>query len=134
MFVLDTSVAICWYLEDEFHPNAEIALVRIAEDGAVVPALFWFEFRNVLWMAERRKRLSNFQTTRSLNFIGKLAIQTHRQPDENLTMSLARRHKLSFYDASYLELAQRQVLPLATLDSELVRAARAEKVELVGAS
>ena len=46
-------------------------------------------------------------------------------------MDLSRRHRLTFYDASYLELAQREGIPLATLDKELVTAARAEGVPLV---
>jgi predicted nucleic acid-binding protein len=46
-------------------------------------------------------------------------------------MDLSRRHRLTFYDAAYLELAQREAIPLATLDKELVTAARAEGVPLV---
>ncbi len=45
-------------------------------------------------------------------------------------MSLARLHRLSVYDAAYLELALRQECPLATLDGDLIKATKAEKVEL----
>jgi predicted nucleic acid-binding protein len=45
---------------------------------------------------------------------------------------LAERHRLSVYDAAYLELAQRRKLPLATLDADLVRGARARAVPLLG--
>ena len=48
------------------------------------------------------------------------------------TVRLAERHKLSVYDAAYLELAQRRGLPLATLDTDLRRAAMAEGVILLG--
>jgi len=47
---------------------------------------------------------------------------------------LARKHRLTVYDASYLELAQREALPLATLDADLIRAARAENLSLIGAA
>lgn len=47
-------------------------------------------------------------------------------------MSLDRHHRLTVYDAAYLQLAVRQVLPLATLDRDLTRAARAEGVGLIG--
>jgi predicted nucleic acid-binding protein len=48
------------------------------------------------------------------------------------TLHLAVRHRLTTYDAAYLELAQRRGLPLATLDSELRTAAATEKVPLLG--
>src|SRR5439155_19967140 len=48
------------------------------------------------------------------------------------TLQLCDRFRLTPYDAAYLELAQRRRLPLATLDGELVRAAQAENVPLVG--
>jgi len=49
-------------------------------------------------------------------------------------MPLARKHRLTVYQASYLELARRETLPLATLDAVLVRAARAETLSLIGAA
>ncbi|HZY71671.1 MAG TPA: type II toxin-antitoxin system VapC family toxin, partial [Edaphobacter sp.] len=49
------------------------------------------------------------------------------------TLQLAARHKLTVYDAAYLELAQRRGLPLATLDGALRTAAEAEKIVLLGA-
>jgi predicted nucleic acid-binding protein len=129
---MDASIAASWCLEDEAHPDAEAALIQIEKQGAIVPALFWFELRNVLLMAERRKRVSEAQTIRSLSFIRELAIKVDQELLESLTLTLARSHRLSFYDASYLELAQRKMLPLATLDGDLARAARAEGVELIG--
>ena len=110
----------------------DAALVGIEEHGAVVPALFWFELRNMLLIAERKVRLSEAQTARSLSFIKELNIRIDREPVETLTMSLARHHRLTVYDAAYLELAVRQVLPLATLDRDLNKAARAEGVALIG--
>jgi predicted nucleic acid-binding protein len=51
-------------------------------------------------------------------------------PDDNAVFSLARRHRLTFYDAAYLELAKREGLTLATFDNELIAAAKAERVPL----
>ncbi len=131
-FVLDASIAICWCLKDEVEPAADAALVDIQEHGALVPAFFWFELRSVLLMAERKGRVSEAQTARSISFIKELAIRIDRDPVDTLTMSLARHHQLTIYDAAYLELAVRQVLPLATLDGALAQAARAEGVALIG--
>ncbi|MGH7190686.1 MAG: type II toxin-antitoxin system VapC family toxin [Acetobacteraceae bacterium] len=132
MFVLDASVVTSWCFPDESHPNAAVAFRRIADEAAAAPALLWFEVRNVLLMGERRRRLSEGQTFRFLRYLGELPIEVDREPDEALMLSLARRYRLSVYDAVYLELAQRQALPLATLDQALMDAARSEKVPLVG--
>ena len=132
MFVLDASVVASWCFPDEFAPNAEAALRRIAQETALAPALLWFELRNVLLMGERRNRLSEAQTTSFLKYIGELPVEVDRDPDDGVVLSLARADRLSVYDAVYLELAQRKGLPLATLDNALMAAARAGKVPLVG--
>jgi predicted nucleic acid-binding protein len=132
MFVLDASVVASWCFPDESHPNAEAAFRLIADESASVPALFWFELRNVLLMGERRNRLSQAQTARFLQCISELPMEVDRDPDEGLVLNLARTHRLSVYDAVYLELAQRKLLPLATLDSALINAAWAERIPLVG--
>ena len=129
-FVLDASIAACWCLNDETNPRAEAALLGIAKHGAVVPALFWFELRNVLLMAERRQRVSDAQTARSLSYISEFNIRIDREPVETMTMCVARHPKLSVYDAPYLKLELRQILPLATLDGSLIKAARTEGVAL----
>jgi predicted nucleic acid-binding protein len=46
-------------------------------------------------------------------------------------VALARRHRLTVYDAAYLELALREGLALATLDTALAEAARAEGVSVL---
>ncbi|MGH7049850.1 MAG: type II toxin-antitoxin system VapC family toxin [Acetobacteraceae bacterium] len=132
MFVLDASVVASWCFPDESHPSAAAAFRRIAEESAAAPALLWFEVRNVLLMGERRRRVSAAETARFLKYLRELPIEVDREPDEALTLSLARRYQLSVYGAVYLGLAQRQALPLATLDRALVDAARSEKVPLVG--
>ena len=104
----------------------------MADEPAVVPMLLWFELRNVLLMAERRNRLSEAETARFLNYVRELPVEMDSAPDEIVVLGLARTHRLSVYDAVYLELAQRRTLPLATLDEALIDAARREKIPLVG--
>jgi predicted nucleic acid-binding protein len=132
MFVLDASVVANWCFPNEFHPTAEAAFRLIARETALVPALLWFELRNVLLIGERRNRLSESQTARFLRYVGELPIEVDRDPDDSFVLGLARTHRLSVYDAVYLELAQRKALPLATLDGALIKAAGAERVPLVG--
>ena len=130
-FVLDASIAIAWALPEE-SPSAELALARMQTDRAVVPSLWWFELRNGLVVNERRTRITEPQTALFLRRIARLAITIDQSPDEAAVLSLARRHRLTVYDATYLELALRAELLLATLDAALARAAGAEGVRLVG--
>jgi predicted nucleic acid-binding protein len=131
-FVVDASVAACWLLPDETDHRADAAFARFPNDSALVPSLWWFEMRNILLSSERRGRLNPSTTVQFLSLLNNMPIQIDRNPDETAMMTLARRHKLTAYDASYLELAAREGLPLATLDSALMRAAKAESVEVIG--
>jgi predicted nucleic acid-binding protein len=106
---------------------------RLEHDSARMPALWWFEVRNVLLMGERRGSTSRKHTDSFLDFLCSLPIELAPLPDEIAVLSLARRHQLSFYDAAYLELAQRERISLATIDQALLRAAAAEAVLLIGA-
>src|SRR5439155_4820738 len=99
---------------------------QLRSETAAAPILWWFEVRNGLVIAERRRRLNEQQTARALNKLSRLAIRLDQPPDEAEVMTLARRHRLTVYDAAYLELAIREALPLATLDTALADAARAE--------
>ncbi len=128
--VLDASVAACWRLPDESSAQAERAPDRIKEDGAVTPAHWWFELRNVLLVAERRRRIETRQVRQFLRLFRDLKIIVDRAPDDQAIFELARAHALTFYDAAYLELAIRES-ELATLDIALSRAAKAEKVSVI---
>ena len=76
----------------------------------------------------------NRKPLRRLRQRSPLASVFGRSPDGPAVMALARRHRLTVYDAAYLELAMRQALPLATLDAALTRAARAQSVALLGSA
>jgi predicted nucleic acid-binding protein len=93
--------------------------------------LWWFEVRNILVVNERRKRITEADTANFLKQISQLVIKTDRLPDESAVLRLSRTRRLTVYDASYLELAQREGVPLATLAVHLTRAARAEKVVVI---
>ena len=130
-FVLDASVTACWAFQDEDHPDASLAFLRIRTEEAVVPSLWWFEVRNILIVNERRRRIAESDTAAFLLSLSRLRIRVDRVPDEGAVLRLARAHRLSVYDAAYLELAQREGLPLATLDADLRRAAAGEGVALL---
>jgi predicted nucleic acid-binding protein len=130
-FVLDASVTVCWAFEDEDHPDASLAFQRIRTEEAVIPGMWWFEVRNILVVNERRGRISESDTAAFLRHLSRLRLRVDRAPDETAVLRLARTNRLSVYDAAYLELAQREGIPLATLDAELRRVAANEGVALV---
>jgi predicted nucleic acid-binding protein len=128
--VLDASITASWHFEDERSEQAEAVLNALARDAALVPAHWWFEIRNALLMGERRGRASQQQTVLFLARLAILPIELAELPGQIAVLNLARRHGLTFYDAAYLELAQRERIALATLDEGLAAAARAEGVAL----
>jgi predicted nucleic acid-binding protein len=130
-FVLDASTTACWAFQDEDHPDADLALNQMRSEEAVVPCLWWFEVRNILVVNERRKRLTESDTAAFLFNLSRLRIRIDRAPDEAAVLRLARTQRLSVYDATYLELARREGLPLSTLDADLKRAATSEGVTLL---
>lgn len=130
-FVLDASICAVWALTDESDPLADYVMARLAQEPAIVPALWWFEVRNVLIVSERRKRLTSDGSQEFLKFLAGFPIWSDEEPDEDAIFGFARRHQLSFYDATYLEIAHRKGLPLATLDKALRMAAEAAGISLL---
>lgn len=131
-FVIDASVTVSWAFYDENHPVANTALLSLSAERAHVPSLWWFEVRNSLLVNERRSRTSEAGVNAFLQDLRHLTIHIDRDPDETTVLTLARRHRLTVYDAGYLELALRFGLPLASLDGDLRRAATASGVALLG--
>lgn len=130
-FVLDASITACWAFDDEDHPVAALALERIRSDEAIAPALWWFEVRNTLIVNERRGRLSAADTAIFLRELSRFGVTIDREPQEAVILTFARQHRLTVYDVSYLELAQREAIPLASLDHDLRKAAGVLGVALI---
>jgi predicted nucleic acid-binding protein len=127
-FILDTSIIVSVAFPDEDDRLAQMVLTQLLSDYAIVPARFWFEIRNALLAGERRGRLSEAQTSSFLEDLSLLPIAVDRKPNEKWVLDLARRHQLTLYDATYLELAQREIWALATDDNALIRAAQRDGV------
>ncbi len=130
-FVVDNSVVMSWCFEDEGNSYAEAVLESLEAGEAFVPAIWPLEVGNVLLVAERKNRLSQASVVRFLELLGGLPINVEQETPERMLreiISLAREHRISTYDASYLDLAMRLDLPLSTYDTSLVEAAKACKV------
>jgi predicted nucleic acid-binding protein len=131
-FVLDASMALSWCFEDETTSETEAVLDQLGKDHAIVPSLWELEITNALLVAERRGRLTEAQTTRYVSLLAALPINVDTSgPAMTTLLALGRQHGLSSYDASYLVLAERDGLALATLDDKLRRAANTAGVVLL---
>jgi predicted nucleic acid-binding protein len=128
--IADASAILSQALDDDDASYAEAVIESIAADEAFVPTLFWFEIRNALLMAERRKRITADRTAAFLADLALLPFQVDDLPREGTVFALARRHSLTIYDAAYLELADRKKLPIATVDRALIKAAKKTGVVL----
>jgi len=136
VLVLDASVTVSWCFPDRRTDFTARVLREISNGFAVVPGLWALEVGNALAVSERKGYLKAAQLTAFLRDLEDLPKQVeHHSPDQALgrTLEIARAHKLSTYDACYLELAERMGLPLATLDAELKKAAKKARVALLEA-
>jgi predicted nucleic acid-binding protein len=135
-FVLDASVALAWFLD---RPTAQYALhvreLLLHGSRAVVPALWRLEIANGFVMAERRGTLTSSDITEALQNLDVVIAQAIENSQDSFSMRrllhTAREFRLTAYDASYLETALRQALPLATLDRQLLSAASRAGIEIV---
>ena len=135
-FVVDNSVVMAWCFEDEVSEYADATLECLEDAEAVVPAIWPLEVGNVLLVAERKRRLDKADVVRFLELVSSLPLSVEQEsPERMLTdiIALARDLRLSTYDASYLDLAMRLGLPIATQDTSLTKAARKCGVPLLGA-
>lgn len=125
--VLDTSMTMVWAFEDEVSGLAEAVLDRLLADEARVPSVWPLEVANALLIGERRGWLDRVQIVRFLQVLDGLRIDVDADAVPRVVFgaisTVAREQRLSVYDASYLELALRRGLPLATLDDRLRSAA-----------
>jgi predicted nucleic acid-binding protein len=125
-FVLDASTALSWCFKDERTARDLATLERLERAHAVVPAIWPLEMANALARAERQWRVNAGDIDDILPFLAQLNIGIESDtPQRGLTdiFALARRERLSAYDAAYLDLAMRRRLPLASRDRGLLAAA-----------
>lgn len=135
--VIDSSIVLSVILPDEEQEIANSAMTIAATHGASAPLHWPLEVANGLLVAQRRKRITDPVRRASLRDLATVPIELDPETNAfawNGIGDLAERHRLTAYDAAYLELAIRFRLPLATLDNELISAARKERVAVFGFS
>ena len=133
-FVVDASMTLSWCFADEANQYSRAVLTALDTTYAIVPALWPFEIANGLALAERRKRITQAGIAAFLETLQRLPIQVERREALwvwQAVLGLAREHRLTAYDAAYLDLAKRENLNLATMDHDLQDAGRTLGIALV---
>lgn len=133
--VLDSSATLAWIYAEELTASIRKVFIALHENGAWVPTHWALEVANVLEMGVRRGR--HYAAFRDTTLVDLALLPVTLDPHTSreawgATLRLAELHRLTLYDAAYLELAKRMHLPLATLDKDLSLAARAEGVIVLG--
>jgi predicted nucleic acid-binding protein len=134
-FVLDASTAISWCFEEAQTPYA-ISILQMVSEGAQVhvPPIWPLEVTNALVKALRRRQITRQELFEYAHQLSALAVTVDFDGADHVfdeVLILAERYQLTTYDASYLELAQRRGLAIATTDGNLIQAAAALKVPVL---
>jgi predicted nucleic acid-binding protein len=135
-FVLDNTITMAWCFTEEATDFTETLLSRFSNmtDSAIVPALWLDEVVNVTELAVRKGRIAKEKASAFLESLADLPIEIENPAREQIFVFvrvLVGQYKLTAYDASYLELAIRHKVSIATLDGALTNAAQAPRVNLV---
>jgi predicted nucleic acid-binding protein len=133
--VLDCSATLAWIYPGETSKAIQGVFERVVEHGALVPDLWRIEIANCLTIALRSGRITEEERAASLKDLAELQIIPDDQTGARVwsdTIALADSYRLTVYDATYLELALRHSMPLATLDGDLRKAARSARVPVLG--
>lgn len=133
-FVVDASVVAAWVLDDEQSDLADQVIDSLTLKAATAPHLWALEVANILTVCERRGRIDSAKRKLMADAVKDLGVVEQPHTQDTIfgeILNLAVKHSLSAYDASYLELAMRLGLPLATLDKPLQKAAEAEGVAVI---
>ena len=125
-FVVDASVVMTWCFEDEKSRYADRVLDHLTSAIAIVPPVWSLEVTNVLLVAERKGRLSRADSVRFMTLLQTLPIVIEEQSRDAVfgpVFAFAADNGLTSYDASYLQIAMREGVAIATLDKAMRRAA-----------
>ena len=134
-FVVDASVGMAWFFKDEITPATQRVLKEAISTVALVPSWWYVEIANVLALAERKGGVTLSEIDDFVAVLDSVQIEVDNEAPQRAfshLLPLCRAHRLTSYDAIYLDLAVRRRLPLATLDGPLRKAAKKLGVKLLG--
>ena len=127
--VADASFCAAWVLPNEASSRAEhfLGSVLSGDINFIIPVLWYYEMGNLLRSAVLRGRMKKADASTALHLLAEVPVADCDSPTQESmadTADLAFKHKLSFYDASYLELASRLQIELHSEDVNMNRVAK----------
>jgi len=133
-FIADASVAVGWVHPAQSTAQSAAMLDALAEGATLeVPALWPLEVANALTVLVRRRKLTEDERQTGLALLRGLRLRVDHEMAAlafSRLSELASAHRLSVYDAAYLELAYRRKLVLGCKDGPLREAAKQSGVRL----
>lgn len=133
-FVIDCSVALSWYFSDEINDRTQALRDQLVNESIHVPCLWPIEITNVVLAALRQNRITDDELPDLLDDLRELPDEIDRETDSMVwdeSFHLAKQFNLSIYDATYMELAVRRELPIATLDKGLAKACQEADINIL---
>ena len=135
-YIFDASFVGAIVIPDEYNPRVSKIQADIGEEETIfVPQLLWYEIANIFSKLIRSKRYNYDEVLRFFPLLSAIRLDTDSETGPHYSQQLLRlcnEYKLSSYDASYLELAERKGAVLCTLDSALAAAAHKRGVGVLG--
>lgn len=127
-FVVDTSVAVKWFLPEV---HSELASRLLQQDHQILaPDLIWAEFGNVLWKKWRRKEIDADIAEGILRDFRRFPLEIHGSERLlQLAWAIATEFERTVYDCLYLALAQRTGGILVTADSKFHNALKTTRLD-----
>ena len=123
--VADASAVASFLIPDEADAFSAFARERCAIETVYVPAHWPVELANIVWKANRRKRIEPADYSEVLRAADdfRRVVIVQEEVDISALVETALRTGLTAYDTAYLMLAERLHVRLLTRDVALARAA-----------
>ncbi len=129
--IVDANVTVAWFVSDQATGYTDRIRRQVRGERIHVPAVWPLEFANALWQLQRRKLLSEAQINTIVDLADLLDLVVHREtPSPRRLLLVAKKHDLTTYDASYLDLALTLRYPVACRDGPLKKALRSAGIKL----
>jgi predicted nucleic acid-binding protein len=133
-YIIDASVGVKWFLQDEFSEKADYFL-KIAEQvkgSIIVPEFFFFEIANVCRQKVKKKSLDARSAFEELDRVMKLSLSWRRDSELiDVALENALFYNITVYDSLYISLAETYLAPLITADQKLIQACRTKGFDFI---
>lgn len=126
-YIVDASVAVKWYFEEEFKIQAlSIARqIKLEQLSVVVPEIFYLEISSACWKRALKKEIKSWQAVEILEGLTNLPVRKYSDHElADVALDNALFYNISVYDSLYISLAEIYGAALITADKRLFNACK----------